>query len=263
MPEKETLINFRMPNTPGELNQPVTGNLTLKMIEEMTIPEFVQYNGHITNLRKQYRYDTAVFKASTAITPNNAKGLFEVGQGQQDNWANDVTDTFIKNQILSNIFRNGTYQPGELAIFYQMEALIMGMEGGTPTTTNDFVISNPAVAAFSATTDIFLLLRVISTQFYLQFLRGGQKESMVEGRPIDFPQRDGVSGASGSSATFVSAFAQNAGFGDENLLQRPQVIEGQDTWSVIVQPLAPTLTIARDFGISVRLAAYELLRQFA
>lgn len=259
---QEQLVKYLL--NPNNLNPNVPpAGITLDQVKGQLISQFFSYAGRIVNMRKQYRYDTALWKGATAITPANQVNLFRLGVGQQDAWANDNTDTFKKNYVHTNMFTDGEYQPGEVGIIYQMEVILRNLNAGTPTTSADGMVSVAAVAAFSAVVDIFLLLDTFNRQFYYEFLRGGQRQVMVEGRGYDFPEKNAVSGVGGSSATFVSGTANNAGYGDINLFQKLEVIEGKEDFSVSIQPMAPTLTVARDVYTEVRLATWEWLRVYA
>jgi hypothetical protein len=91
----------------------------------------------------------------------------------------------------------------------------------------------------------------------------GKNPLIVEGLVEDFPASVGKSGASGASG---SAFSQNTGFAMTNLLTRPQVIEGDDDFEILVEPLAPSLdmsTAARDIKIKTVLNTWEFLRVYA
>jgi hypothetical protein len=247
----------------NNLNNKANGNISLNDIRDMTIPEFIQFQGRIVNMQKNRRYDTVLYKNTIAITPAHTAAAFTKGVGEVDNWANDETDTYKKTPIHTNMPKGGKWQPGELAIVHQVEAVV-GFNAGKPTTSADGIVSQPAVA-FATNVDIFELQDVTNRQFNLQFFRG-PKQIVAEGLIEDFPQKSGKSGSGGSSATTASMFSQNMGFATENLMVKPQVIEGQEDWSILCSPLAPSLdmsTAARDIRIILRLSTWEFLRYYA
>lgn len=247
----------------NNLNNKATGSISLADIREMSIPEFIQFQDRIVGLNKYRRYDTALYKNSIAITPSHTAAMFTLGVGENDQWANDPTDTIKKTDVHTNMPVHGRWQPGEVAIIWQIEAVV-GFNAGKPTTSADGIVSQPAVA-FATNIDVFELQDVADRQFKIQMLRGN-KNVVAEGRLGDFPQKTGKSGSGGSSATATSMFSQNMGFGDTNILVKPQVIEGGEDWQISLQPLAPSLdmsTAARDIRVELRLSTWEFLRYYA
>jgi hypothetical protein len=237
------------------------GIATLEQIAAMTTPEFFEFQGRILNFRKYRRYDTALYKNSVAITPNDKYSLFTEGVGEQSTWINDASDTIKKSLVHTNMPKKGQWQPGEIAIIESMEAVV-GFTAGKATTSADGIASQPAVTAFPTNIDVYLLQDVVGEQFNLGFYRGN-KNLIVQGLIQDFPQAVGKSGAAGAHA---GAFSQNTAFGVPNLMTRPQVIEGQEDFEIEIQPLAASLdmsTAARDIRVKVVLNTWEFLKEYS
>jgi hypothetical protein len=245
----------------SNVNNKAQGTIDIAEIAAMSSPEFYQFRNKIVGLRKNRRYDTALFKQAVAIAPGNAVAMFTKGVGENDAWANDLADTYKKSRVHTNMPKGGKFQPDDLVIIDRVEAVV-GFNAGGPTTSADGIVSNPLTAAFPTNMDVFELLDVTNRQFYIDFVRG-DRQIVAEGRPQDFPQLTGKSGAGGSSATFTSAFSQNIGFTQENPLVKPQVIEGDGSFQLNLTPLADTMTLTgRDIRIELRLHTWEFLQQY-
>ncbi len=253
------LVKFKLDL--NNLNSAAVGTMTLDKVRDMTLPEFIEFQGRLLNLEKRRRYDTAHYKSSIAITPAHTKSLFRTGVNEVDAWANDDSDPIRKTLAHTNMPRKGEWQPGEVAIIHRIEA-VSTITAGKPAASNDGIVSDPAVTAFPTNIDVFLMQQTIGNQFGLRMVRGN-KQTVAEGRVVDFPQASGISGVGGAAP---GAFSQNMAFAQENLLVKPQVIEGKEDFEIQLEPLAPSLSMvaaARDIRIEVRLSTWEFIRFYA
>jgi hypothetical protein len=199
-------------------------------LEDMTIPQFVSFEGRLHNVRRDRVYDTIVFEANTTITPAHKKTLFRKGIDEMESYATSATE-YKKTLIHTNMLKGGEFEKNDLVIIRNIEVQ-HPMFGGVPVTVSAGEIQNARVT-FPGTYDPAVAAWAWLSQSLIQFKRGNSV--IVENLAINFPQDAGLYAAYGANA---GAYVQN-GQG-VNLLPGVQVLEGGDDFSVVFTPLATT-----------------------
>jgi hypothetical protein len=211
-------------------NSGATGTITLPEIEAMSMPEFVAFENRLLSVRRERRYDVAIWERNKTILPAHFKEMFRQGVNQKDTYATSDNE-YLKSLIHTNMERKGEFASGSIVIVKGVEADFY-CTGGKPTAQTAGVVTN-AKATFPASIAPALLTKVWNRQTYLEFKRG--KDTVVEGLLENFPSKTGLSGSIGANS---DAVVQNILIG-QPLMPNPQTFtDGQDFY-VNVRPLAP------------------------
>ncbi|HEX9961137.1 MAG TPA: hypothetical protein VGB00_09410 [Pyrinomonadaceae bacterium] len=221
-----------------------TGVISLADIEKMEMPEFIAFEGRLLSMRRERRYDVAIWEDNTTILPAHFKEMFRTGVNQKDTYATSDTE-FLKSLIHTNMERKGEFAAGSIVIVKNVEAEFY-CTGGTPTTQLAGVVTN-AKASFPSYIAPAMLTKVWNRQTYLEFKRG--KDTVVEGLLENFPTKTGLTGAIGANS---DAIVQNVLY-SLPLMPNPQTFtDGQDFY-VNVKPLAASFDNTNATGVGQEL----------
>jgi hypothetical protein len=208
--------------------QGAINEIDAKQLEGMTIPQFLNIEGRIHNVRRDRVYDTVIYDTNTTVTAAAKRTLFRKGLDQGDTTAVSGT-AFKKTLSHTNMLKDGEFEKNDLVIVRNVEIELPAF-GGKPTTQANGVITN-AKATFPATYDPALAAYAWLSQLWVEFKRGGK--TVYENLAINFPQDAGLYAAFGANS---GAYVQNGN--GANLMPNVQVLEGGDDFSVVLTPLA-------------------------
>lgn len=239
------MFQFNKVITPaGTPNQ--KGTITVAEIEKMTMPEFLEFEGRLVNVRRRKRRDQAVWRSNTAITIAMAKETFRVGVGGADAFADDPTVTYTKTRAHTNMRLNGEFPKGSLVIVKGIESHFAAFQLRGTTYSGGQVVNPLGVAVGTATTyDAALFAHTVCRQFEVAFMRG--EELIVDGLVEEFQQGNALSGLMGGA---FGGIIQNAGYSNGGRLDNPQVLEGGEDFNVTVRPLT-ALDISTGTGLTL------------
>ena len=209
-------------------NSAQTSLISADDIQKMSMPEFLQFQNKLSNVRRRVRYDMAVYE-KVIIAAGTEKAIFRKGIGQEETFATSDTE-YKKTRVHTNMYRNGEFEAGSLVIVTDICACV-SIRGGVPTAQAAGVITN-AKPDFTVSVDAALALQAWLEQTELIY-REGETE-IVGGLLSEFPQNRGISGFAGSIQT---AIAQNV-FMPSFALRNPRVLAGGDDFSVLLRNLA-------------------------
>lgn len=233
--------------------QPSPGNplgikmLDLQSLSNMPLAQYYQLAGNFVNVQNSVYYDTAVYTAGTAITQGQKKSLFTKGKAADDTVVNTGVAIPEKGEFLTNMISDGEFEGGTTFILEQIsvhwlltseQPTTLGVRGEitAPNYTASVVIS----AANHA--------KAISENFDLEYFRN--EELKLRGKLRHFPSPSVISGAIGSPN---AGFIQNGYQMTWNMLSQPKVLQSEDKFSFVLQPLIATWTPTVSFNICVEL----------
>lgn len=254
-------FQFKRIGSYGGEKDDVLGTIDRDRIEAMTMPEFLEFENQLVNVRRRKRRDQAVWRSNTAITTAMSKRIFTVGVGNNEAFADDPNTFYSKTRAHTNMYRNGQFTNGSLNIITAIEAYYSCFALRATTYTGGQVTNPLGVAV--ANYDPGLLIHTIGRQFEVGLYRG--ETLIVDGLVEEFQQMNSHSGVAGAA---VGALFQNAGI-QATFLENPQVLQDDDDFSVNVAPLtALDLTTASgltlvSLTIMVKLNTIELAPQRA
>ena len=207
--------------------------ITMKEIQDMSMPEFLQFKDKLVNVRERERYDKAIYEAVN-IKAGLVKDIFRKGYGQEDTYATSDTE-YKKTKWHTNMHRSGEFEQGSLVIITDISAP-KAFFAGKPTTVLNGQVTN-AKATFPTDTDPALSLDTWLKCVVLDYREG---ESSINEEPLRrYPQNDGQSGVIGASQ---GGLMQNA-FMPSVALKNPRTLIGGEDFSV-------RLTTLHDFDAS-------------
>lgn len=252
------IFKFKPVYTPAGKADAALSSISIAEIQNMTMPEFLAFEGQLVNVRRRKRRDQAVWRSNTSITTAMQKQIFRVGVGGQDAFADDQNTTYSKTAAHTNMSLNGSFGEGSLTIVNMIEAYYAAF-ALRPTTVSGGQPTNPLGVAV-ATYDPGLLAHTVCRQFGVEFFKG--ENSIISGLVEEFPQMNAISGVAGAA---VGALFQNAAFAG-NYLNNPIVLKDDQDFHVNVSPLtaldlstATGLTLV-GITIMVKLSTIELRR---
>lgn len=224
------------------------GMLSLEDVSSMPLAQYQQLAGNFVNVQNAVYYDTAVYTAGTAITQAQKKALFTKGKNQEDTVVNTGVAIAEKGEFMTNMIGDGEFEGGTTFILEQIAVNFM-LTSEQPTTLGtrgeitapNYVASVVISAANHA--------KAIGENFELQYLRNEEPKS-PRGKLRHFPSPFGFSGAFGSPN---SGFIQNGYSSRWNYLSRAVVLQSEDKFSFIIQPIVATWTPTISFNLTVEL----------
>lgn len=251
-------IKFKKVYTPPGVQDSI-GMVSLDEIQKMTLPEFLQFEGQLMNVRRRKRRDMAIFEGNTTVTVASEKQIFRKGVGDEDTPATSSVG-FIKTRGHTNMARGGSFGEGSLTIITAIEAFVYATALKGTTYVNG-LITNPLGVAPTAY-DPALLLTILAKQVEIGFYRG--ESLIIDGLVEEFPQMSGLSGFAGAS---VGALVQNALL-PNNFLSNPQALKDDEDFHVLVSPLTDINNTSASglnvpFNIGVKLSTIEVRRVYA
>jgi len=250
----------KSPQTVGVAGQkPATNNnplgiveLSLDQLSQMPLAQYYALQGNFVNVENAVYYDTAVYKAGTAITQGQKASLFTKGKSQDSSVVNSGTNIPEKGAYLTNMISDGEFEGGTTFILEQICVdVVLTSELPTLVGTRGEIITPNYVASvvYSAANH----MKAISEQFELQYVRN--EDVKLRGKLKHFPSPFGFSGAFGSPN---AGFVQNGYQVSWNLLSRPKVLRSEDKFACVIEPLVATWTPQADFQIGVSLLGKKI-----
>lgn len=218
------------------------GSISIEEIQNMTMPEFLKFEGQLVNVRRRKRRDQAVWRSNTAITTAMSKDIFRNGIGAVDAFADDPNTTYNKTRAHTNMSMNGSFGEGSLTIVTALEAYHanFALRG---TTYTGGQITNPLGVAVTGF-DPGLLTHTVCRQFEVAFYKGETR--IIDGLVEEFPQMNAISGVAGAA---VGALFQNAAL-PGNYLNNPVVLKDDADFHVNVAPLT-ALDLSTASGLTL------------
>lgn len=232
--------------TPRDGSNPLgIGMLDVNQISNMPLATYWQMANSFVNVQNAVYYDTAVYTAGTAITAGQPKRLFTKGKSQDDTVTNTGVAIPEKGEFLTNMISDGEFEGGTTFLLEQI-ALDFCITSEQPTTLGvrgEIVAPNYTASVVIAAANH---AKAIGDQFELQYLRN--EETKLRGLLKWFPSPFGFSGAFGSPN---AGFVQNGYNPSWNLLSRVPVLQSEDKFSFVIQPLVATWTPTISFNLRV------------
>jgi hypothetical protein len=228
------------PGNPSGLSE-----LDPKAISSMPLAQYYTMQNNFVNTQAAVYYDTAVYAAGTAITPQHVAKLFTKGKNQGTSVVQTGTAIAEKGAFMTNMIGDGEFEGGVTFLLEQIVADIWlnGERVTTVGTKGDIQVPTVSpLATYSASAHIGAL----RDQFELVYLRN--EEPKLRGTLAEFPSPFIVSGAFGSS---LGGFVQNGFTRTWNKLSRVPVLQSEDKFSVEIRPLSDTFTPDVPFRIKV------------
>ena len=206
-------------------------------ISDMPLAQYYQMADRFVNVQKAVYYDTAVYTAGTAITQAMRKALFTKGKSQDDAVVNTGVAIPEKGEFLTNMISDGEFEGGTTFILEHI-GVRMVMTSELPTTLGtrgEITAPNYTASVVISAANNF---KAYTEQMELQYMRN--EELKLRGPLWQWPSSFGVSGAFGSPN---SGFIQNGtGLESHNMLVRPVVLNSEDKFSFVLQPIVATFT---------------------
>lgn len=215
----------------------VMGQVSIADIKNMTINEFYSIKDRLLTLRENYRYDSLIYNAGTAVSLAQQPLSFRNGINEQNPVANVPATTYKQTRFHTNMNQQGNFGDGSLTICYALEynVTFTALKGTSYTDATAYGANVNPLGVATAAYDPALLESSWIDQVELQWLR--DEQTIIRNKAALFPTANGISGVLGAS---VGGVMQNVGYdGHQNLLNNPQVFIDNQDFSVASNHLAP------------------------
>lgn len=227
-------------------------------IEEMTMPEFLAFQGQLMNVRRRKRYDYCFLDNNVAFKRETKMEIFRKGIGEGDFSMNNVAYTKIKGH--TNMKKGGNFGENTLTIVHAIE-VEFDVTARKATTYAANLPVNPLAVAALANQDAILLHNMVKRQVEIAFKR--EDTTIIDGPIEDFPCNTGGSGFAGATEAVL---IQNVGPYLAQL-NNPMVFVNQDDFSVQVQlltdiDLSAAAGLNYPVALKVNLHTIELRRVY-
>jgi hypothetical protein len=238
--QQQLMVSNPQPNNPFAVSA-----IDPKDVSQLPLAQYYQMAGNFVNVQNAVYYDTAVYTAGTPITQNNKAALFTKGKTQDSNVVNTGVAIAEKGEFMTNMISDGEFEGGTTFLLEQVAVDFM-LTSEQPTTLG----TRGEITAPNYTASVVISAanhaKAIGDQFELQYLRN--EEIKLRGLLKWFPSPFGYSGDFGSPN---SGFIQN-GYGIRwNMLSRVPVLQSEDKFSFVLQPIVPTWTPTISFNLRV------------
>lgn len=222
--------------------------LDINSISDMPLAQYYQMAGRFVNVENAVYYDTAVYTAGTAITQGQPARLFTKGKSQETTVVNTGVAIAEKGEFMTNMISDGEFEGGTTFILEQI-AVHYFLTSEQPTTLG----TRGEITAPNYTASVVISAanhaKAINDQFELQYYRN--EELKLRGLVHEFPSPFGCSGTFGSpNAGFIQNGYLATGW---NKLTRPKVLQSEDKFSFVIQPVVATWTPTISFNLRVQL----------
>lgn len=245
---KQTKLAVAGMTTPSSSNPLGVVQIDPQDLSNIPLAQYYQMANKFVNVQSAVYYDTAVYKGGTAITQAQKKALFTKGKSQDDVTVNTGAAIPEKGDFLTNMISDGEFEGGTTFILEQICVSWM-LTSEQPTAVgvrNE--ITSPNYTA-SSVISAAIHHKAIAEQFVLEYYRN--EELKLRGKLRHFPTPFISSGAFGDAG---EGFVQNGyvptGF---NMLARPVVLQSEDKFSFVLNPVVASWTPTIDFNITVEL----------
>lgn len=206
-------------------------------LENMPLAQYYRMAGNIVNAQSALYYDTAVYTAGTALTQGQKVALFTKGKAQSATVTNTGVAIPEKGEFMTNMITDGEFEGGTTFILEQI-CVDLSLTSEVPTALGvrgEQTAPNYTASVVISATNNF---KAYTEQIELQYLRNEDVKlrSLLRFWPSPF----GASGTFGSpNAGFIQNGYQPNGF---NLLSRPVVLQSEDRFSMVLNPVVATWT---------------------
>ena len=222
------------------------GLIDAQSISDMPLAQYYAMADRFVNVQKAVYYDTAVIVAGTAVTAAQKKALFTKGKSQDDTVMNSGTAIPEKGEFLTNMISDGEFEGGTTFILEHIGVrLVLTSEKPTAVgTRGEITDPNYTASVIISAANNF---KAYTEQIELQYVRN--EEIKLRGPLWQWPSSFGISGAFGSPN---AGFIQNGtGLESHNMLARPIVLNSEDKFSFVLQPIVATFTPTLGVNICV------------
>ena len=206
-------------------------------VSDMPLAQYYQMADRFVNVQKAVYYDTAVYTAGTAVTQAMRKALFTKGKSQDDSVVNTGVAIPEKGEFLTNMISDGEFEGGTTFILEHIGVRLL-MTSELPTTLGtrgEITAPNYTASVVISAANNF---KAYTEQIELQYMRN--EELKLRGPLWQWPSSYGISGAFGSPN---AGFIQNGTvIESHNMLVRPVVLNSEDKFSFVLQPIVATFT---------------------
>ena len=222
------------------------GLIDAQSVSDMPLAQYYAMADRFVNVQKAVYYDTAVIVAGTAVTAAQKKALFTKGKSQDDTVMNSGTAIPEKGEFLTNMISDGEFEGGTTFILEHIGVrLVLTSEKPTAVGTRG-EITDPNYTA-SVVISAANNFKAYTEQIELQYVRN--EEIKMRGPLWQWPSSFGISGAFGSpNAGFIQT---GTGLESHIMLARPVVLNSEDKFSFVLQPIVATFTPTLGANISV------------
>lgn len=215
-------------------------------IEALPLAQYYQMAGSFVNVQNAIYYDTAVYTAGTAVTQSQKKALFTKGKAQDDTVVNTGVAIAEKGEYMTNMISDGEFEGGTTFILEHIGVRLV-LTSELPTTLG----TRGEITAPNYTASVVISaannMKAYTEQIELQYLRN--EETKLRSPLAFWPSNFGFSGAFGSpNAGFIQNGFQTQGW---NFLSRPVVLQSEDKFSFVLQPIVATFTPTIGANIQV------------
>lgn len=221
------------------------GMIDPQAVSNLPLAQYLQMAGNFVNTQNAMYYDTAVYTAGTAVTQAQKKALFTKGKNQSDTVVNTGVAIPEKGEFMTNMISDGEFEGGTTFILEQIcvHAQVTSELPTTLGTRGEITAPNyTASVVISAANN----LKAYVEQIELQYLRN--EEIKLRGPLWAWPSPFGFSGAIGSPN---AGFIQNGYVQTWNMLSRPVVLQSEDKFSFVLNPIVATFTPTVGINIKV------------
>lgn len=241
--QQALMVAGQAPATKG--NPMGIAELDPRAVSQMPLAQYYAMANSFVNVQNAVYYDTAVYTAGTAITQAQTKRLFTKGKAQDDTVVNTGVAIPEKGEFLTNMISDGEFEGGTTFLLEQI-AVDFCLTSEQPTTLG--VRGEITAPNYTASVVISAAnhAKAIADQFELQYLRN--EELKLRGLLKWFPSPFGFSGAIGSPN---AGFIQNGYNPTWNFLSRVPVLQSEDKFSLVLQPIVATWTPTLSFNLRV------------
>jgi hypothetical protein len=225
-------------------------------VSGMPLAQYYQMAGNFVNVQNAVYYDTAVYTAGTAITNAQKKRLFTKGKDQDDTVVNTGVAIPEKGEFMTNMISDGEFEGGTTFILEQIAVnfILTGEQPTTLGTRGEITAPNYVASVVISPANH---AKAIVEQFELQFVRN--EDVKLRAKVKHFPSPFGLSGDFGSPN---GSFVQNGGPNFRwNMLSRAVVLQSEDKFSLVLNPIVATWTPTASFNLTVELIGKKITTQ--
>lgn len=205
-------------------------------LSRLPLAQYLQMGNHLVNAQSAIYYDSAVYTAGTAITAAQPKALFTRGKSQSDTVVNTGVAIPEKGEFMTNMISDGEFEGGTTFILEQV-CVHVQLTSELPTTLG----TRGEITAPNYTASVVISaannLKAYVEQIELQYKRN--EETKLRAPLFMWPSPFGMSGAIGSPN---AGFVQNGYQATWNFLSRPIVLQSEDKFSFVLNPIVATWT---------------------
>lgn len=208
--------------------------------------------GRYLNIQNACFYDTATVVAGTALTQGNTKALFAKGKSEEDTVWNTGTAIPQKGEFMTNMITGGQFEGGTSFIMEQITVSILLTESIATTygTRGEMTAPNYTASVVISPSNN---LQMFTENIELQYVRN--ENVMLRGLVQHFPSPFGFSGALGIVG---GGFVQNGYNQTFNYLFRPILLQTDDLFNFVLNPVVATFTPTMTAKIRVNLIGKKI-----